>query len=47
MMPRSATLNDNHAENARDMIALRESLGSGNVTYAGLSALIPASEDPA
>lgn len=42
----------NHAENARDMIALREALGWEQVTYAGfsagaLSALLAASEDPA
>jgi pimeloyl-ACP methyl ester carboxylesterase len=42
----------NHAENARDLIALRESLGWNNVAYAGfsaggLTALIAAVEDPA
>ena len=42
----------NHAENARDLIALRKSLGWENVTYAGfsaggLSALLAAAEDPA
>jgi pimeloyl-ACP methyl ester carboxylesterase len=51
-LKRSTPWNGNHAENARDMIALRESLGWKNVTYAGfsaggLSALIAASEDPA
>lgn len=42
----------NHEENARDLIALRESLGWKRVTYAGfsagaLAALLAASEDPA
>jgi pimeloyl-ACP methyl ester carboxylesterase len=42
----------NHAENARDLIALRQSLGWNNVTYAGfsaggLTALLAAAEDPA
>jgi pimeloyl-ACP methyl ester carboxylesterase len=42
----------NHAENARDMIALRQSLGWDRVAYAGfsaggLSALVAAAEDPA
>lgn len=51
-LKRSTAFNGNHAENARDMIALRESLGWKNVTYAGfsaggLSALIAASQDPA
>jgi pimeloyl-ACP methyl ester carboxylesterase len=41
----------NHAENARDLIALRESLGWNDVAYAGfsaggLSALLAAAEDP-
>lgn len=49
---RSQLWNGNHAENARDMIALRQSLGWKNVTYigfsaGGLSALIAASEDHA
>jgi pimeloyl-ACP methyl ester carboxylesterase len=51
-LKRSTALNGNHAENARDLIALRESLGWKSVTYAGfsaggLSALIAASEDAA
>lgn len=51
-LKRSTALNGNHTENARDLIALRQSLGWKNVTYAGfsaggLSALIAASEDPA
>lgn len=51
-LKRSTALNGKHAENARDLIALRESLGWKNVTYAGfsaggLSALIAASEDAA
>jgi predicted alpha/beta-hydrolase family hydrolase len=51
-LKRSTPLNGNHAENARDMVALRESLGWKTVTYAGfsaggLSALIAASSDPA
>jgi len=51
-LKRSTPWNGNHAENARDMIALRQSLGWKNVTYAGfsaggLSALVAASEDPA
>ena len=49
---RSTPFNGNHAENARDMIALRQSLGWKKVTYAGfsaggLSALVAASEDKA
>lgn len=51
-LKRSTPWNGNHAGNARDMIALRQSLGWKNVTYAGfsaggLSALIAASEDVA
>jgi pimeloyl-ACP methyl ester carboxylesterase len=51
-LKRSTPLNGNHAENARDMIALREALGWKNVAYAGfsaggLSALLAASEDSA
>jgi pimeloyl-ACP methyl ester carboxylesterase len=51
-LKRSTPWNGNHAGNACDMIALRESLGWKNVTYAGfsaggLSALIAASSDPA
>lgn len=51
-LKRSTPWNGNHAGNACDMIALRESLGWKNVTYAGfsaggLSALIAASQDPA
>jgi len=51
-LKRSTPLNGNHDANARDMIALRKSLGWKNVTYAGfsaggLSALVAASEDPA
>jgi len=51
-LKRSTPWNGNHAENARDLVALRESLGWKNVTYAGfsaggLSALIAASEDAA
>ena len=51
-LKRSTPLNGNHAENARDMVALRESLGWKTVTYAGfsaggLSALLAAAEDPA
>lgn len=51
-LKRSTPWNGNHAGNARDMIALRHSLGWKNVTYAGfsaggLSALIAASEDVA
>lgn len=51
-LKRSTPLNGNHAENARDLIALREALGWKTVTYAGfsaggLSALIAASEDEA
>jgi pimeloyl-ACP methyl ester carboxylesterase len=50
-LKRSTLWNGHHAENARDMIALRESLGWKNVTYAGfsaggLSALVAAAEDP-
>jgi pimeloyl-ACP methyl ester carboxylesterase len=50
-LKRSTPFNGNHDENARDLIALRESLGWKNVIYAGfsaggLSALIAASEDP-
>ena len=48
---RSTPWAGNHAENARDMIALRQALGWKIVTYAGfsaggLSALVAASEDP-
>jgi pimeloyl-ACP methyl ester carboxylesterase len=51
-LKRSTPLNCNHAENARDMIALREALGWKSVTYAGfsaggLSALLAAAEDQA
>lgn len=51
-LKRSNPLNGNQAGNARDMIALRESLGWKNVIHAGfsaggLSALIASSEDPA
>jgi pimeloyl-ACP methyl ester carboxylesterase len=51
-LKRSTPLNGNHAENARDMIALREALGWKNVAYAGfsaggLSALLASSQDPA
>jgi pimeloyl-ACP methyl ester carboxylesterase len=51
-LKRSTALNGNHAENARDLVALREALGWKNVIFAGfsaggLSALIAASEDPA
>jgi pimeloyl-ACP methyl ester carboxylesterase len=51
-LKRSTPLNGNHAENARDMIALRKALGWKNATYAGfsaggLSALLAASQDPA
>jgi len=51
-LKRSTPLNGNHAENARDLIALREALGWKSVTYAGfsaggLSALLAAAEDPA
>lgn len=51
-LKRSTPLNGNHAENARDMIALREALGWKNVAYAGfsaggLSALLATSQDPA
>ena len=51
-LKRSTLWNGNHAENARDMIALRQALGWQNVSYAGfsaggLSALIAASEDSA
>ena len=51
-LKRSTPWNGNHAENARDMIALRQALGWKKVTYAGfsaggLSALIAASEDKA
>jgi pimeloyl-ACP methyl ester carboxylesterase len=47
---RSTPWNGNHAENARDMIALRQALGWRSATYAGfsaggLSALIATSED--
>lgn len=49
-LKRSNPLNGNHAENARDMIALRQALGWKNVTYAGfsaggLSALLAAAQD--
>ena len=49
-LKRSTPLHGNHVENARDIIALRESLGWQDVTYAGfsaggLSALLAASED--
>lgn len=51
-LKRSQPWAGNHAENARDMTALREALGWKNVTFAGfsaggLSALIAASQDPA
>jgi pimeloyl-ACP methyl ester carboxylesterase len=51
-LKRSTPWNGNHAGNARDMVALRQSLGWKNVTYAGfsaggLSALIAASKDKA
>jgi pimeloyl-ACP methyl ester carboxylesterase len=51
-LKRSTPLKGKHAENARDMVALRQALGWKNVTYAGfsaggLSALIAASEDEA
>jgi pimeloyl-ACP methyl ester carboxylesterase len=51
-LKRSTPLNGNHAENARDMIALREALGWKNVAYAGfsaggLSSLLASSQDPA
>jgi pimeloyl-ACP methyl ester carboxylesterase len=51
-LKRSTLWNGNHTQNARDMVALRQSLGWQNVSYAGfsaggLSALIAASEDPA
>jgi pimeloyl-ACP methyl ester carboxylesterase len=51
-LKRSTPWNGNHAENARDMIALREALGWKTVAYAGfsaggLSALIAATEDKA
>lgn len=41
-----------HAENARDMVALRESLGAADVVYVGhsaggLAALLAANDDPA
>jgi pimeloyl-ACP methyl ester carboxylesterase len=49
-LKRSTPFNGNHAENARDIIALREALGWKSVTYAGfsaggLSALLAAAED--
>jgi pimeloyl-ACP methyl ester carboxylesterase len=51
-LKRSTPWNGKHAENARDMIALREALGWKSVIYAGfsaggLSALLAASEDEA
>jgi pimeloyl-ACP methyl ester carboxylesterase len=51
-LKRSTPLNGNHAENARDLIALREALGWKAVSYAGfsaggLSALLAAAEDKA
>jgi len=51
-LKRSKPWAGNHAENARDMIALREALGWKSVTYAGfsaggLSALLASSQDPA
>ena len=51
-LKRSKPWAGNHAENARDMIALREALGWKNATYTGfsaggLSALLASSQDPA
>ena len=51
-LKRSTPFNGNHAENARDLIALRQALRWKTVSYAGfsaggLSALIAASEDEA
>jgi pimeloyl-ACP methyl ester carboxylesterase len=51
-LKRSRPWAGNHAENARDMIGVREALGWDEVTYAGfsagaLSALVASSQDPA
>ncbi len=51
-LKRSTPFNGNHAENARDIIALRQALGWESATYAGfsaggLSALLAAADDPA
>jgi len=51
-LKRSKPWNGRHAENAQDMIALRQSLGWESVVYAGfsaggLSALLAAADDPA
>ncbi len=49
---RPTAFDGRHAENARDMIALREALGAAQVVYVGhsaggLAALLAASDDPA